>query len=179
MTPIRNALLRLLDAHAPYPGVVIDRCWNIKLANLPAQQLLEFVTATALGPEPNVFRLCLHPEGLAPLTQNFEPWAQYLLGELRRAVHSSADPALEQLEAEVLSYPTVAALPHWTLPAPELLIPCELRVGGVELNLFTTLTRFSTPADVTLDEILVELFYPADQATEARLRRSAQSVCDA
>jgi hypothetical protein len=96
---------------------------------------------------------------------------------LRRLVTTSADPALVALEEEVLGYPNVAALVARRVDAQDdagaqLLIPCRLLVGGAELSLFTTLTTFGTPQDITLDELAVELFFPADDTTEAILRGS-------
>jgi hypothetical protein len=97
------------------------------------------------------------------------------LGQLRRLVASSGDPGLVELEEEVLRYPNVATLVAGRAESQDageaqLLIPCRLAVGGVELSLFTTLTTFGTPQDITLDELAVELFFPADDCTEAILR---------
>lgn len=172
MARIRASLQRMLDAHDPYPGVVIDRQWNVVLANAAALQLTAGVPDHLLGPELNVFRLSLHPEGLAARTRNFEDWATYLLGQIRRTVRITGDERMAAIEEEVRAYPNVAALPDRPLveDEPPLLVPVVLDVGGTDVALFTTLTTFGTPRDVTLDELAVELFFPADDAAEDLLR---------
>ncbi|WP_345427555.1 helix-turn-helix domain-containing protein [Pseudonocardia xishanensis] len=172
--PARDALRRMLDAHDPYPGVAIDRAWNIVLANRAAAALTAGVPEDLL---PNVYRLCLHPDGLARRTLNLPEWAGHLLHQLGRAVALTADPVLTALEAEVRGYPGVeealATRPSPLEPVP-LLVPLRLRLDdGRALSLFTTLTTFGTPRDVTLDELAVELFYPADDESAATLRTPA------
>jgi transcriptional regulator with XRE-family HTH domain len=173
MATVRGWLERMLAAHDPYPGAVIDRQWNIVLANRSAGALVQGVSEEAAGPTLNVFRLCLHPDGLAARTLNFEEWAAYLLRQLHRLVATTNDRALRALEEEVAAYPTVAALPDgiWRagwVDAP-LLVPLRITTGGRELSLFTTLTTFGTPTDITLAELALELFYPADDASGALL----------
>lgn len=174
MAHITASLQRLLDAHDPYPGVALDRRWDVVLANRAAGALVGVLPPELAGPPTNIFRASLHPDGLAAHTVNFDEWARHLLGQLRRAVAVTGDPELRAVEEEVTAYPNVVALPDRAeaLPAagPTLLVPCRLRLGGTELSLFTTLTTFGTPRDVTLDELAVELFFPADEATDAALR---------
>lgn len=173
MAPVRAALQRLLDAHDPYPGVVLDRQWNVVLANRAAAGLAALIPEALRTPTLNIFRASLHPQGLAAHTVNFADWAAYLLDALQRAATRTGDPALLALEREVADYPTVRALPRRDdrVPAvPMLLVPCVLDLPAGRVSLFTTLTTFGTPRDVTLDELCVELFYPADADTEARLR---------
>ena len=174
LAPAREAVQRLLDAHDPYPGVVIDRCWNIVGANAAASALTAGLPAELLGPPPNVYRLCLHPDGLAGRTLNFPEWAGYLLHQLRRTIALTGDPGLQALDEEVREYPGVAtAAKAWSAPPgnASLLVPCELDVGsGRRLSMFTTLTTFGTPLDVTLSELAVELFYPADAESDGLLR---------
>jgi hypothetical protein len=167
----------MLAAHDPYPGVVVDRSWNVVLHNRAAGLLLEGVGPAALADRPNVHRVCLHPDGLAARTLNFEDWATYLLDQLRRTVVLTGDPAAAALEQEVLQYPDVAQLASFgsraTRDEPTLLVPLRLAVDGGELSLFTTLTTFGTPRDVTLDELAVELFYPEDDVSDTLLRAAA------
>lgn len=174
MARARAAVQRLLDAHDPYPGVVVDRAWNIVLANSAAGLLVEGADPALLGPPMNVFRLCLHPSGLAGRTRNFAEWATYLLGELHRAAAVTADPSLAALVDEVAAYPGVRALGGWrsvsVAAVPALLVPIEVD----DLSMFTTITTFGTPQDVTLSELAVELFYPADDETEQALRALRQ-----
>lgn len=176
MAPVRESLQRLLDLHEPFPGVAIDRQWNVVLANQAARTLLASVPAAVLAPCPNVFRVCLHPEGLAPRTENWAEWSAYLLGQIRRTVELTGDAELAELEREVLAYPDVAAgAGSGAAPAdePQVLVPLRLRTGEGEgsavLSLFTTLTTFGTPRDITVEELCVELFFPADDATRAAL----------
>jgi transcriptional regulator with XRE-family HTH domain len=175
MRQVRASLQRMLDAHDPYPGVVIDRQWNVVLANTAASSLTLDVPAELLGPPLNVYRVCLHPDGLAARTLNMGEWAAYLLQQLRRTIVLTGDAELEAIEREVHSYPNVALLaassPHAVWDDPPLLVPLRLDAGGgAELSLFTTLTTFGTPLDVTLDELSVELFFPADEHTDRLLR---------
>jgi transcriptional regulator with XRE-family HTH domain len=180
MRQVRGALQRLLDSHQPYPGAVIDRMWNVVLSNQAGQVLVAGAAPWLLEPPINVFRVSLHPEGMANRILNFADWAGHLVGELRRAASVSGAAELEELLAEVTAYPNVAALGGWREgagpDAPELLVPLQLDLDGVELSLISTLTRFGTPQDVTLSELAVELFFPADEATGEYLRERGAGV---
>jgi transcriptional regulator with XRE-family HTH domain len=170
---VRASLQRMLDAHDPYPGVVIDRQWNVVLTNRAAAALTQGLPPELVGPPLNVYRICLHPDGLAARTLNFDEWAAYLLRQLRRSMVLTADAHLEALLDEVSAYPNVTARTDSHSAAwdePPLLIPFRMMLGDAELSLFTTLTTFGTPRDVTLDELAVELFFPADDRSDARLR---------
>lgn len=173
LSPARAAITRLLDAHDPYPGVVIDRCWNIVGANAAATTLTAGLPDELLGPPANVYRLCLHPDGLAGRTLNFGEWSGYLLHQLRRTVILTGDPLARALQKEVLAYPGVAGVAARSAASDPaaLLVPFVLDVGGGQrLSMFTTLTTFGTPLDVTLSELAVELFYPADDESANMLR---------
>jgi transcriptional regulator with XRE-family HTH domain len=174
LSPARDAVQRLLDAHDPYPGVVIDRCWNIVGANAAASALIAGLPQELLGPPANIYRLSLHPDGLAGRTLNFAEWAGYLLHQLRRMVALTGDPVLRALDMEVRGYPGVeGAAKEWGTPRDNaaLLVPFVLDIGdGRRLSMFTTLTTFGTPLDVTLAELAVELFYPADAESAGLLR---------
>lgn len=177
MDQVRASLVQLLAAHDPYPGVVIDAQWDVLLANEAAGQLVGLLPAELAGPAVNVFRACLHPDGLARHTTNFEPWAGYLLHQLRRMVLATGDERVRAIEAEVRAYPNVAPLlTGWTADDAGLLVPLALDLDGTRLAMFTTLTSFGTPRDITLDELAVELFYPADPASEAVLRSLASDA---
>lgn len=172
MATVRTSLQRMLDAHHPFPGVVVDRAWNVLLANDAALAFTAGVPDHLLEPTINVFRLCLHPDGLGGRTRNFDEWAAYLLRQMRRTVQLTGDAQVEAIEAEVMTYPNVADLPvtdpgRWE--EPPLLVPFTYDYDGDELSLFTTITTFGTPLDVTLEELSVELFFPADDATAQRL----------
>jgi transcriptional regulator with XRE-family HTH domain len=177
---VRASVQRMLDAHDPYPGVLIDRQWNVVLANRAALGLTAGLPDALLGPPLNVFRLCLHPDGLAGRTLNFDDWSGYLVRQLRRSIMLTDDSELRALDAEIQAYPNVAALPgsarisEWD--DPPLLVPIRLAAGEEELSMFTTLTMFGTPRDVTLDELAVELFFPADDRTDELLRAGVGAV---
>ena len=110
MRRISDSLQRMLDLHDPYPGVVIDRRWNVLLSEDAATALTAGLPDHVLAPTPNVFRMCLHPDGLAAATVNFDEWAMYLLRQLRRTILLTGDEGLIALEAEVHAYPNVARI---------------------------------------------------------------------
>lgn len=166
----KASVQRLLDLHDPYPGVALDRHWNVLLANRAAAGLLGLLPEHLRQPQVNVFRVSLHPEGLSAFTENFPEWAGYLLRTLRRVALLHPDATLSALEKEISAYPTVQGLSQETRGEPSCLMPCILQLPLGRLSMFTTLTTFGTPQDVTLDELCVELFYPADPATEQLLR---------
>jgi transcriptional regulator with XRE-family HTH domain len=176
MAPVRQALQRLLDAHHPYPGIVLDRHWNVVMANGAAMGLTALLPPMLAVPPLNIFRVSLHPQGMAAHTSNFAEWGSYMLDALHRSVLSSGDAVLRELEREVRGYPNVAPLLGQADAAGEvqaLLVPCVLDLPAGTLSMFTTLTTFGTARDVTLDELSVEMFYPADPASEALLRAMA------
>mgnify|MGYP001213549799 CR=1 FL=1 len=173
MAQIRATLTRLLDAHDPYPGVVLDRHWNVVLANRAAAGLTALLPEFLRTPTLNLFRASLHPDGFAAHTRNFAQWGSYMLGALERLAAANRDATSFELLDEVRAYPgvdTLSGMAAADTPGADLLVPCVLEVGGVRLSMFTTLTTFGTPRDITLEELCIELFYPADAATEAVLR---------
>ena len=174
MTSVRGALSELIRAHDPYPAVVVDRRWDIVMSNTGAQALLEGVAPHLLEPPLNAYRVTLHPDGMAPRIENLDEWAQNLLGTLDRQVAITRDSRLRDLLDEVRSYPNVAALDSsWRTRSgpPSVLVPLRLRVGEGDdehvQSWFSTNTSIGTPVDITLDELHVELFHPADEATAA------------
>src|SRR5262249_60637164 len=106
---IRASLERLLEAHDPYPGVVLDRRWDVVLFNKAAAAMVATIPEHLLRPTMNIFRVSLHPQGLAAITLNFDEWATYMILQLRRLVVTSGDEGLVELEQEVLAYPNSAA----------------------------------------------------------------------
>ncbi|MET4576263.1 helix-turn-helix domain-containing protein [Ottowia thiooxydans] len=173
MQPVHTALTRLLQAHQPYPGLVLDRKWNVVLANPAAMSLASLLPESLRTPAINIYRASLHPEGLARFTRNLEEWAPHLLANLRLAVEGSGDPELIALEAEVLGYPGMQAASRREPSEQGLLIACHLDLPMGSLSMFSTVTSFGTPQDVTLQELCIELFYPADAASEAMMRSLA------
>jgi transcriptional regulator with XRE-family HTH domain len=176
MAGVREALSRLLVAHDPYPGIVVDRQWNVVMHNRAGDLLRDLLPGWLKDDGLNVFRASLHPEGFARLTANFDEWSRIILALLSRSVAASADPWLRALEEEVRAYPNVQAVLARDAPvgtrADALLVPCVLDLPAGRLSMFTTITSFGTPRDVTLDELCVELFYPTDATSEAMLRQT-------
>lgn len=166
MRPVHEALTRLLEAHHPYPGLVLDRHWNVVLSNRAAMTLAGLLPESLRTPSLNIYRASLHPEGLARYTRNLEDWSAHLLVHLRRSVESSGDPDLVALEAEVLTYPGMREASRRAPNGQGFLVPCLLDLPMARLSLFATLTSFGTPQDVTLQELCVELFYPVDDSSQ-------------
>jgi transcriptional regulator with XRE-family HTH domain len=175
MEQVRSALQRLLAAHDPYPGVVLDRQWNVVFGNRAAHAMTALLPPALRGPQLNILRASLHPQGFAAITANFDEWGTHLVEMLQRVAVQTGDPGLLALEREVLGYPNVQALGSrreaaGAAAAPQLLIPCIVDLPAGRVSMFTTLTTFGSPRDVTLDELCVELFYPSDLASESLLR---------
>lgn len=169
MLAIREALRRLLAGHDPYPAVVVDRWWNLVEANDALLGLAAGVAEDLLAPPTNVLRLSLHPEGLASQIVNLGEWRGHLLGRLRRQVALTADPELSDLLTELTAYP--CDQPEVDLHGPgEVVVPLRLRVGDTELAMLSTVATFGTPLDVTVAELVIETFFPADEATGRWLR---------
>jgi transcriptional regulator with XRE-family HTH domain len=174
MVSVRRSLQSLLDAHDPFPAVVIDRRWTVQLTNRAAIRLADGIPDHARGVPSNIFRISLHPDGFAARTRNFEEWSSYLLRQLDLAVTRTGDPELEALAAEAETWPRIPSRSTWsrlTLPdRPRPVIPWQLVVDGQEMSMFTTMSTFGTPIDLTLSELTIELFFAADQETEIAFR---------
>jgi transcriptional regulator with XRE-family HTH domain len=171
MAPIRAALERFLAAHEPYPAVVVDRHWNIVSENRGVAYVTRGVAAELLAPPANALRIALHPDGMAPRISNLAEWSGYLLGRLRREIEVTRDPELESLYEELVAYPGVTAEHGRANPPPpnDILLMHELRLEGTQLALFSTLTTFGTARDLTLAELTIEAFYPANRQTAEAL----------
>jgi hypothetical protein len=171
MEPVRNAIDRFLRAHEPYPAVVVNRRHELLASNDALHVLLDGVAPELLEEPANGMRVALHPHGMAPRTINFGEWSAHLLHRVRRQIEATGDAELEDLYEELISYPNVQpAVAQHSLES-ELLLPLRLREEDSELAFFTTLTTFGTAADVTLSELAIEAFYPANAATAMRLMR--------
>ncbi|HEY0816405.1 MAG TPA: helix-turn-helix transcriptional regulator [Pseudonocardia sp.] len=173
----REALTHLLSGHEPYPALVLDRWGDVLMANRPTALLLAG-TDPALLTAPNAYRIGLHPDGLLRRMREPAPWIAHIGQRLIRALRWSGDPRLAELLAEVRSYPGVAdVLAARPDPGPqELLLTVTLADPAGDLALYTTVTTFGGPHDVTLAELAVESFFPADAATRARLHAAASAL---
>lgn len=171
MAPVRTALETILRSHEPFPAVIVDRHWNLVSANGPALGVLTEGVATELLTAPvNVLRVSLHPGGLAPRIVNLDEWSAHLLDRLRREAAVAADPHLTDLYDELRGYPGVVEVePAGVDPASMLFVPLRLRAGAVELSFFSTVATFGTALDITLAELSIESFFPADERTAAAL----------
>ena len=172
MGAVRQALDRLLRAHEPYPALVVNRTHDLISANDALAILLEGVAPELLEPPANAMRVALHPDGPAPRTLNLPEWSAHLLHRVRRQLQITGDPRLGQLYDELAAYPGVVDAPrHSDGEAAEIVLPLRLRDldGDGELAFFSTISTFGTPVDVTLAELAIEAFYPADAKTAMRL----------
>ena len=170
----RQAVEAVLRGHLPYPALAVDRHWTLVTANDAVPPLLAGVDLALLAPPVNVLRLALHPAGLAPRTANLAEWRGHLLERLRRQAEVSADPVLLTLLEELRGYPAPHA-PRPPRPVRDyagMVVPFELVTDAGVLAFFSTITVFGTPVDVTLSELALECFYPADSATAAMLQRT-------
>ena len=171
----RNAVQLILKSHEPYPALAVDRHWNLLTGNAMLPHLLAGVDASLLKAPVNVLRLSLHPLGLAPMIVNLGQWRHHLLERLRQQVQATGDATLAALHDELSAYP-VPPDAHDTRLEGELLgvaMPFRFRTPQGVLSFISTTTVFGTPVDVTLQELALETFFPADEATAAALRMLA------
>jgi len=171
----RQAVELVIQGHSPYPALAVDRHWTMVAANDAMAPLLTGVDPDLLRPPVNVMRVALHPAGLAPRTVNLVEWRTHLLERLRRQVEATADPVLLALLEELRGYP-VPHGPRNSRPARDyagMVLPFELLTEAGVMAFFSTVTVFGTPIDITLSELALECFYPADAATAEILQRAA------
>jgi transcriptional regulator with XRE-family HTH domain len=171
----RAAVQQILRSHEPWPALAIDRHWNLVAANAMVQPLLAGLPAALLQPPLNVLRLSLHPEGLAPRIVNLGQWRHHLFERLRQQIQATGDAGLQALEQELHAYPVPAGAESTRLGGEVLgvAMPLQLRTPAGVLGFLSTVTVFGTPVDVTLQELALETFFPADEATAAALRQMA------
>lgn len=170
--PVMAAVRTLLAAHEPFPALAVDRHWTILAANRAVAPLLDGVAPALLAPPANALRISLHAEGLAPRIRNLAEWRDHVLARLARQVEATADPVLATLRDELAACPAPAPLSGapGAPAAPAIAVKLRLAVGEAELSLISTTTVFGTPLDVTLAELALETFLPADAASAERLR---------
>jgi transcriptional regulator with XRE-family HTH domain len=171
MGPVREAIDRLLRGHEPYPAVVVDRHWGLVSANRAVPLLIAGAAEHLVEPPVNVLRLSLHPEGMAPQIVNLGEWRAHLLDRLGRQAVVSGDPALFALHEELAGYPGGEPGHVPDLEAGAIAVPLRLRADGEELAFISTATTFGTATDVTVSELAIESFFPADERTAKALER--------
>jgi transcriptional regulator with XRE-family HTH domain len=168
-----TAIQHLLAAHQPFPALAIDRHWTLVASNDAARALMSGVGASLHSSAPNVLRLSLHPDGLASRILNLAEWKAHVLARLRRQIDTSGDEVLIALAKELAAYPVPSGGPPPRKNSSDLhsvFIPLQLKTPAGVLSFLSTTTIFGTPVDVTLSEIALESFFPADDATAAALR---------
>jgi transcriptional regulator with XRE-family HTH domain len=179
MRAARAAVERVLKAHEPNPALAVDRYWRLQMANAAIGPFLGLVSDKSLVEgEVNVLRLSLHPGGLAPHIVNLAQWKAHLLSRLRQQIDVSADPKLAELEQELAAYPVPARRGGLTAreEADGIAIPFEMKIGETVLSFISTTTIFGTPVDVTLSELAIEAFFPANAETSAALQAMAKAA---
>jgi transcriptional regulator with XRE-family HTH domain len=170
----REAINLVLKAHEPNPALVYDRHWNLVSANRMVAPLLEGIPQRLLGQPFNILRLAFHPEALAARTVNLAEWCGHLLERLHRQCEATADPELIKLYQDLKAFPIPAR--SGPLPPDHIAIPFKLRHDGEVLSFFSTTMVFGTPVDITLSELALETFFPADDVTAERMRTIAAGL---
>jgi hypothetical protein len=161
----------------PYPAFAVDRHWTIVASNGALPQLYDGVDPALMERPVNALRLSLHPKGLGPRIVNFAEWHAHVVDRLRHQIDLTADPGLIELLDEVRGYCRSLAPPGRPRPAPaaapQMIVPFRVRLAGEVASFFTTTMVFGTPVEVTLSELALESFFPADAATAALVKRLA------
>ncbi|HEX6901003.1 MAG TPA: helix-turn-helix transcriptional regulator [Thermoanaerobaculia bacterium] len=175
MQAARGAIERVLAGHEPYPALAIDRHWTLLMANAAVPPLLAGVEEAALlQPPVNVLRLSLHPGGLAPRIANLGQWRAHLLARLHRQIEASGDPVLRDLYDELRDYPAGDGTPEAEdaddYEFAGIAVPLRFMTPAGTLSFISTTTVFGTPVDLTLAELAIEAFFPADAASAEMLR---------
>jgi hypothetical protein len=174
----REAVELVLKGHEPYPALAIDRHWTIVAANNALAPLLNGASPELLKPPVNALRLSLHPEGIAASIVNWHAWREHVLARLQRQIEVSGDATLSALRDELAAYPAppgAQAPDNDDTVVNQIAVPLRLRTSIGVLSFFSTTTVFGTPVDVTLSELAIEAFFPADQQTAAALREFAEA----
>ena len=163
---VSGALQSVLDAHLPFPALLLDRWWDVVDRNAATDLLLAGCAAHLLDPPVNAVRLTLHPEGLAPRIRNLGQWRAHLIGQVRARAERIGDERLRELAVEAIAYPGDDVGP----PAhTDVVVPLQLVTEAGELSFFSIASIVESALDVTVDELRIEAFYPADGATREAL----------
>ncbi|MFG2381363.1 helix-turn-helix domain-containing protein [Streptomyces avermitilis] len=171
MDALRQGVQRLLEGYEPYPALVVDATYDVLAANRGIAMLLEGVSESLLTPSLNAMRLTLHPEGLAPRIRNLGEWRGHLLAQMERQIALHRSAPLRTLYEEVAAYPVPDPVPgpdaadELAEPAPHFALPLRIEHDGRVLSFVSSISTFNTPMDVTVAELAIETFLPADPAT--------------
>ncbi len=178
LSAVTEAMRQVITAHLPNPALAVDGHWELIDANDAVFRMVEGSAPELMEPPVNVLRLSLHPDGMAPSIVNLPQWRRHVLFRLRRQADRSGDPFLHELHEELRGYPgdepgrggDHAGEPEADQSAADVVLPMRVIVGGQELSFLSTTTVFGSPLDVTVAELAIESFYPADTATAAAMR---------
>ncbi|MEV0232924.1 helix-turn-helix transcriptional regulator [Nonomuraea sp. NPDC050786] len=171
LRPVRDALEQILLGHMPYPALVIAPYGRVVAANDAVEVFTEGASPELLAPPVNMLRLMLHPDGMGGRVRNLDEWGRHVIENLRARARRSPDPRLDAFVAELAGYVPQAPIGPGHLGFS---VPMRLASADGELRLITTLTSFATATDITLAELHLEAFLPADQATSDLLRIRAE-----
>jgi len=177
----RQVVELVLRGHEPCPALAVDRHWNVVMQNRAVPLLVDGVAPDLLAGPVNALRLSLHPRGMAPRIVNLAAWRAHVLARLRQQIVASDDDTLRALEDELAAYPAPDDAAHAPTPAggePALVVPLVVDSPLGRLSFISTTTVFGTPVDVTLAELALESFFPADAATTAALRAAFATLPD-
>lgn len=175
MAPVRQALEIMLVNHDPYPAVVLDAHWNVLMANQGQQAMMAAMIAER-GPFPatsNVVELVFHPDGYRPFLVNWDKVAGFLLRRLRRDMQARPDPALDALMSRLAELADIDSLlgQDTAKGQTEPMLALDIELGGQRLRSFSTLASFGTALDVVMEELRIEHYFPADDATRRFFNR--------
>jgi transcriptional regulator with XRE-family HTH domain len=172
LSAVTEAMRQVINAHMPNPALAVDGHWELIDANEAVNLLTDGTAPGLMEPPVNVLRVSLHPDGMAPRIANLGVWRQHVLFRLRRQADRSGDPFLNELYEELSGYPGGDAGEELdgAGEVADVVLPIRLRVGDAELSFLSTTTVFGSALDVTVAELAIESFYPADADTAARMR---------
>lgn len=174
MAGMKAIVEHVLKGHEPYPALAVDRHWNMISSNDAIAILIEQVSPALLAPPANVLRIALHPDGLAPQIVNYPAWRAHILHRLDLQIEASADAVLAALRDEIAAY-AVEANDNEAGPVSSIAVPLVIDTIAGRISFVSTVTIFGTPVDITLSELAIEAFFPADSQSAALLQKLATS----
>ncbi|MEU9122228.1 helix-turn-helix transcriptional regulator [Streptomyces sp. NPDC048506] len=175
MDALRSGMERLLTGYEPFPALVVDGVYNVQAANRGISMLLEGIAPSLLRPPLNAMRITMHPDGLAPRIRNYREWRSHLMHQMERQLALARSAPLRALYDEVTGYPLPPGGRERASVAGHapFALPMVIEHDGTVLSFISTIATFNTPMDVTVSELAVETFLPADPETVAYLRKPA------
>jgi transcriptional regulator with XRE-family HTH domain len=174
MAQVNAAIEQIVHGHGALPALAVDRTWTIRFANRALSALIEGASPKLLEGDVNALRISLHPEGLAPRIVNYREWRSHILSRLAHDIDRSGDPRLIALLDELKSYPVpprAASARDTSDTPPTIAMPLVIDSREGQLSFLSTTTLFGTATDITLADIMIESFFPADPPTSDRMRR--------